>query len=264
MMAWLLFLFCLVVAYLVGSVCSAVVVCRLFDLPDPRTEGSKNPGATNVLRLAGKKYALIVLIADMVKGLLPVLFAKMLGAGPLAAGFTCFAVVLGHMYPLYFGFKGGKGVATALGAFLGFHFMLGVMVLATWLVVANFTRYASIASMVAIIFAPFYSLYAVRSADAFLPILLIMFFVLYRHKDNMTRLMDGNEEKLNFSRRLSHAAAPVQTKTSSKKAPPPEVKAPSPVAKAAKKSAKNTVTKAKEKSTTAKKTSKAKKTTSKK
>lgn len=196
-----LFLFNIIVGYLIGSICSAVIVCRLFDLPDPRTKGSKNPGATNVLRLAGKQYAAIVLLADLFKGLLPVLLAESLSAGPATLGFTCLAAVFGHMYPIFFGFKGGKGVATAVGALLGLHFMLGVMVIATWLLVANFSRYSSVASIVSMILAPFYSLYALGNISAFLPLSIITLFILYKHRDNITRLEDGNESKIDFHRK---------------------------------------------------------------
>lgn len=198
MFSTLLFLFNVVVGYLVGSICSAVIVSRLFDLPDPRLEGSKNPGATNVLRLSGKKYAAIVLVADMLKGLLPVLLAKLLGGGPIIVGFTCLAAVMGHMYPLYFNFKGGKGVATAMGALLGFHFLLGVIVIATWLLIANLFRYSSLASIVSMVLAPFYSLFAVGNPSAFLPLIFISLFILYKHRENVTRLMDGTEPKMNF------------------------------------------------------------------
>ncbi len=198
MFATFLFLFNVVVGYLVGSICSAVIVCRIFDLPDPRIEGSRNPGATNVLRLAGKQYALIVLLADMLKGLLPVLLARELDAGPIIVGFTCLATVIGHMYPVYFDFKGGKGVATALGALLGFHFILGVMVIATWLIVAQLTRYSSVASIISMILAPFYSLYAVGNVTAFLPLSIIALAILYQHRENITRLQDGKESKIKF------------------------------------------------------------------
>ena len=204
MFATFLFLFNAVVAYLVGSISSAVIVCRLCDLPDPRLEGSKNPGATNVLRLAGKQYAAIVLLADMLKGLLPVLLAQLLGAGPVIVGFTCFAAVLGHMFPIFFDFKGGKGVATAIGALLGFHFLLGVMVIVTWLLIANFTRYSSLASIVSIILAPFYSLFVVHSIIAFPPLMCIAIFVLYQHRENITRLIDGKESKINFHHKAHH------------------------------------------------------------
>jgi len=198
MFATFLFLICVTIAYLVGSICSAVIVCRIFDLPDPRIGGSKNPGATNVLRLAGKQYAFIVLLSDMLKGLVPVLLAKVLGAGPVLIAFTCLAAVVGHIYPVFFGFKGGKGVATAIGALLGFHFILGVMVIATWLLIANFSRYSSLASIISMILAPFYSIFAAGSVDAFLPIFFITLFILYQHRENITRLIDGKETKINL------------------------------------------------------------------
>lgn len=200
MFAIIVFLLFMIMGYLMGSICSAVIVCRLFDLPDPRHEGSKNPGATNVLRLAGRQYAAMVLIGDMLKGLLPVLLAKLFGLSPAIVGFTCVAAVFGHMYPVFFGFKGGKGVATALGAMLGFHFMVGVLAIATWLLVANFTRYSSLASLVSVIFAPFYSLFVVGNASAFLPLVFIAIFIIYQHRENITRLMDGNETKIHFHR----------------------------------------------------------------
>jgi glycerol-3-phosphate acyltransferase PlsY len=162
-------------------------------------EGSKNPGATNVLRLAGKQYAIIVLVFDMLKGLFPVLLAKMLMADPITIGFTCFAAVLGHMYPVFFDFKGGKGVATALGALLGFHFHLGVAVIATWLLIANFFRYSSLASIVSLLLAPFYSLGIVHNLAAFPPLMCIAIFILYKHRDNITRLIDGTEPRINLT-----------------------------------------------------------------
>ncbi len=216
MFATFLFLSLAIVAYLVGSICSAVIVCRLFDLPDPRTAGSRNPGATNVLRLAGKQYAIMVLLGDMLKGLLPVLLGKMLGAGPVMLGFVCLAAVLGHIYPIFFGFKGGKGVATAIGALLGLHFILGVVVIATWLLVANFSRYSSLASIISIILAPFYSLFAVRGLDPFLPIFFITLVILYQHRENITRLMDGTEGKINFQPKTQNATVVQKTKTSKK------------------------------------------------
>lgn len=199
-MAVLLFLFLVIVGYLAGSICSAVIVSRIFNLPDPRTTGSQNPGATNVLRLAGKKYAVIVLLADVLKGLLPVLLAKALGASPATVSFTCFAAVMGHMFPLYFGFSGGKGVATALGALLGLHFMLGVIVIATWLLVANFTRYSSLASIISIGLAPLFGLLTIGEFSIFPPLFFITLFILYKHRNNITRLIDGEEPKIRFNR----------------------------------------------------------------
>lgn len=190
----------MVMGYLVGSVCSAVIVCRLFSLPDPRTEGSKNPGATNVLRIAGPKCAIIVLIADMLKGFLPVFLAKLLGANANTLSWICLAAVFGHMFPLFFKFKGGKGVATALGAMLGLNWLIGGMVIVTWLVVALLSRYSSLAAVIALVFAPFYSLYLFQNANAFIPLAIIAMFVVYKHHGNLTRLADGTEPTIKFKK----------------------------------------------------------------
>lgn len=200
MLSSLLFLLTVTIGYLVGSICSAVIVSRLFGLPDPRAEGSQNPGATNVLRLAGKKYAAIVLIADMLKGLLPALFAQFIGADSITVGFTCFAAVFGHMYPIFFGFKGGKGVATAIGALFGLHFMLGMAVMITWIIVLQLFRYSSLASIVSMFLAPVYSLVIFRTSDIFIPLMLISVFILYKHRQNITRLVDHTEPTVNFTK----------------------------------------------------------------
>lgn len=191
-----LFIFLVILGYLMGSICSAIIVCRTFNLPDPRAEGSKNPGATNVLRIAGKQYAAIVMVFDVLKGTIPVLIARALEADPATVAFTVLAAVIGHMYPVFFGFKGGKGVATAIGALLGFHFIIGVMVIATWLLVANFSRYSSLASIVSITLSPFYSLLLVERLDIFPPLFVMVILVLYKHKNNITRLIDGVEPKI--------------------------------------------------------------------
>jgi len=193
-----LFIFLIIFAYLMGSICSAVIVCRIFSLPDPREEGSRNPGATNVMRLAGKRYAALVMVADLLKGTIPVLIAKTLGADPVTVGFTALAAVIGHMYPVFFEFKGGKGVATAIGALLGFYFIIGIMVAATWLIIARLTHYSSLASITSICLAPFYSLLLVNRLDIFPPIFFISLLVLYKHKNNISRLIDGTEPKIKF------------------------------------------------------------------
>ncbi len=200
MLQTILSVFYVIIAYLLGSVCSAVIICRLFSLPDPRTEGSKNPGATNVLRIAGKKYAAIVLATDMLKGFLPVFLAKLLGANSTTIGYICLAAVLGHIYPIFFNYKGGKGVATTLGALLGFNWLLGGMVIGTWLVVALISRYSSLAAVVAVVLAPFYSLFITYNIRAFVPLAIIMIFVIYKHHANLTRLVDGTEPKINLKK----------------------------------------------------------------
>ncbi len=186
----------ILISYLMGSVCSAIIVSRIFNLPDPREEGSKNPGATNVLRLAGKQYAALVLLVDMLKGTIPVLIAKFLDASPEITSLTVLVVVLGHMYPIFFNFKGGKGVATAIGALLGFNFIIGVMVIATWLLVINFTHYSSLASIISTILAPLYSLLLIQDIRIFPPICFMAILILFKHKNNIVRLIDGKEPKV--------------------------------------------------------------------
>ena len=209
------FLFYVVVAYLIGSVNAALIISRLFDLPDPRAHGSQNPGATNVLRLAGRNYAAGVLIIDMLKGLLPVLLATILNAGPTTIAFTCLAAVIGHIYPLFFGFKGGKGVATALGALLGFHFLLGVSIIVVWILVAKFSQYSSLGSIVSMLCAPFFSLYALGNVNAFLPLMFMAMIVIYEHRYNITRLMDGKESKIHFHHSTPPLSAAIETPSAS-------------------------------------------------
>ncbi len=225
-MTAVLTVFIITIAYLAGSISSAILVCRAFSLPDPRTEGSKNPGATNVLRLAGKKYAAFVMLCDVLKGLLPVLLAKALGVSNAAIAFTCLAAVIGHMYPVFFQFKGGKGVATAIGALLGLYFLLGVAVIATWLLVANFTRYSSLASMVSMFMAPLYSLWMIHDISTFPPLFFIMMFIIYQHRKNITRLIDGTEPHFVFKRpvetEVTEPALSTKPEEKSKKKPGPK------------------------------------------
>lgn len=193
MFALILLLICLGIAYILGSLCSAVIVCQLFNLPDPRTSGSNNPGATNVLRISGKKYGAMVLFGDFLKGLLAVWLANMLNFGPFVQGLVGLAAVLGHVYPVFFEFKGGKGVATTLGVLYGFQPLLGLIVTVIWLLVAYFSRYASLASIVAVSLAP---LIQPNGKHAFIPFLIIALIVIYQHRNNITRLREGNEPKI--------------------------------------------------------------------
>jgi len=137
----------IVAAYLFGSLSSAVIVCRLFSLPDPRTHGSNNPGATNVLRLGGKLPAALTLVGDMLKGLLPVVLANYLGRQPEVLALVAIAAFAGHIFPLFFQFKGGKGVATALGALIGAMPIVGLLAIATWLAVCLLSRISSVAAL---------------------------------------------------------------------------------------------------------------------
>jgi glycerol-3-phosphate acyltransferase PlsY len=192
-------------AYLLGSLSFAVIVSKLMGLNDPRSYGSKNPGATNVLRSGSKPAAVATLLLDGLKGWLPVVLVKWFGAdyglgdGTVAA--VGFAAFLGHLYPVFFQFKGGKGVATAAGVLLGVSWILGLATLATWVIIAFFSRYSSLASLVSAVFAPLYYLFGDREAwyvDK--AILLVMFAIsallVYRHRENINKLLKGTESKL--------------------------------------------------------------------
>ncbi|SMF96844.1 glycerol-3-phosphate acyltransferase PlsY [Methylomagnum ishizawai] len=193
MLEWIL----IPLAYGLGSLSSAVLVSRLFDLPDPREEGSKNPGATNVLRLGGKKAAIITLLGDALKGLIPVLIAKGLGAEPMVVGLVGLAAFIGHLFPVFFGFKGGKGVATALGILSGFAWGVGAAALATWIGVAFAFRYSSLSALVAAALAPVYVWLWAGQSPALTAVAVVMSALLFwRHKGNIERLLKGEESKI--------------------------------------------------------------------
>lgn len=189
-----------VAAYLIGSISFAVVMSHVFGLADPRTYGSKNPGATNVLRSGNKGAAVMTLIGDGAKGWLAVWlanrYAGQLGVGDLAIGLVAIAVFLGHLWPVFFRFVGGKGVATALGVLLGLNPWLGLATLATWLVIAYAFRYSSLAALVAALFAPFY--YGLLfGADEKLAAVVVMSVLLgYRHSKNIGNLLAGKESRI--------------------------------------------------------------------
>lgn len=184
----------IICAYLLGSISSAVLICRLLRLPDPRGVGSHNPGATNVLRIAGKKTALIVLICDMLKGTIPVWSGYYLNIDPLMLGLIGIAACLGHMYPLFFHFKGGKGVATALGAIAPIGLELTAMVIVTWLVVMFIFRYSSLAALVTVLLTPFYT-WMIKPHYT-LPVAMLCCLIVLRHQENIKRLFIGTEPKV--------------------------------------------------------------------
>jgi len=184
----------IITAYFLGSVCSAILICRVLRLPDPRTQGSGNPGATNVLRFGGKKAAALTLVSDAGKGLLLVALARLLGSSDLACALIGLSAFLGHLYPIFFEFKGGKGVATALGVMMGLSPLLGAMVTITWLVVFALFRYSSLAALMTTALAPIYSL-ILGYSGAFLPTLVMSGFLVWRHRSNMVRLLSGVEPK---------------------------------------------------------------------
>ena len=192
-------------AYLIGSLSFAVIVSRVMGLNDPRTFGSKNPGATNVLRSGNKAAAIVTLLLDALKGLLPVLAVKWFGAGyGLGDGTMALvglAAFLGHLWPVFFKFKGGKGVATFIGVVFGIHLVLGIATGATWLIIAFFFRYSSLASLISAAFAPAYYLLGDKvqwyaQASVALVLAAMAMLLAWRHRENISRLLKGTESRL--------------------------------------------------------------------
>lgn len=182
------------VAYLFGSLSSAVVISRAFGLPDPRTAGSKNPGATNVYRLGGRIPALLVLIMDILKGTIPVYGSYFLGIEPILLGVIAIAACLGHIFPLYFGFKGGKAVATAFGAMLPIGLDLAGLLILSWIVVVFLTGYSSLGALIAVSLAPLFT-FLIKPLYT-IPVAMLSLLIILRHKDNIARLLAGNESKI--------------------------------------------------------------------
>ncbi len=183
-------------AYLLGSVSSAIIVCRLMQLPDPRTLGSNNPGATNVLRIGGKKAAAITLLGDMLKGVLPVLTANLLGVTPLVLAAVAMAAFLGHLYPIFFRFQGGKGVATALGCQLGLGWQIGGTIALIWLFMAKVVKISSLAALVSMALAPVV-VWLFWPEPELVGMQIIMSTILFwRHRSNIQNLLSGAEESI--------------------------------------------------------------------
>jgi len=200
LLLWLL----IPLAYLIGSISFAVVVSKCMRLPDPYTYGSGNPGATNVLRTGNKKAAVLTLIGDGSKGFIALVLARwILGDDSLAATLNSWvlcgvvlAVFLGHLFPVFHRFRGGKGVATACGILFGINWILGLATLSTWLIVAFFTRYSSLAAMCAAIFAPVYCVFLFGVEPMGLTLTLICVLMLWRHRNNIVKLLDGSETRI--------------------------------------------------------------------
>jgi len=190
----LLTLAMIIVAYLLGSVSSAILVCRLLGLPDPRTTGSNNPGATNVLRISNKVTAATVLFLDILKGTVPVWGAYFLQIEPIYLGIVGVAACLGHMYPIFFNFQGGKAVATALGTLLPIGLGLGALLIVTWVAVAKLTKYSSLAAIVTVSIAPLY-VFLLKPIYVY-PTLMLSTLIILRHKENIVRLFKGTENKI--------------------------------------------------------------------
>lgn len=183
----------LILAYLLGSVSAAIIVCRLMGLPDPRTDGSGNPGTTNVLRLGGKPAALLTLTGDMLKGVIPVLIGRELGMDDMLLSAIGFAAFLGHLYPIFFRFEGGKGVATALGVLLALHWQVGLLVIVLWIAGFALTRISSVGAITAFVAAPFLANWLMP--EAMLGVVGMSLLLLARHKENIKALIEGRERK---------------------------------------------------------------------
>ena len=189
-----------VFGYLAGSISTAIIVCQAMGLPDPRSEGSRNPGATNVLRFGGKKAAAITLAGDFLKGLLPVLLARWVGLDETGLALTALAAFLGHLYPVFFGFEGGKGVATAFGAILGLSWPVALAALATWLFMAFVVRISSLSALTAAALTP---LFAWGFGMRGIPLTAVLFMVgllVWRHRSNIRNLLAGTEDKIGTDR----------------------------------------------------------------
>ena len=199
-----------VAAYLVGSLSFAVIVSRAMGLSDPRTYGSGNPGATNVLRSGNKAAAILTLLFDALKGWLPVFladqFGERVGLGEGTVALVGLAAFMGHLWPVFFRFRGGKGVATALGVLLGFEPWLGLATLATWIIIAYFFRYSSLAAIVSAVFAPFYQLLIWGGGPVAGAVALMGLLLVWRHTANIQKLLAGTESKLG---QKAHAPPPA-------------------------------------------------------
>ena len=184
----------LIVSYLISSISSAIIICKIVGLPDPRTQGSKNPGATNVLRFGGKKIAAFVLIFDGLKGALPVITANYFGLSLFELTFILLFAFLGHVFPLFFSFKGGKGVATYLGGLIGINLLIGLTFAIIWLIVAKVLKFSSLAALIATILSPIYFYLITANLQAALVIGLIGLFIIYNHRTNIKRLIKKEED----------------------------------------------------------------------
>jgi glycerol-3-phosphate acyltransferase PlsY len=180
-------------SYLLGSISSAILLSKIMGFEDPRSEGSNNPGATNVLRIAGKKAAFFTLVGDFLKGIVPVLLAHWLEVDQLVIALTAFAAFFGHCFPLFFGFKGGKGVATALAATLGFNWIVGIMLIGIWLLFAKVFKISSLAAIIAFTALPLLIYWRTQDLQASMVFVALSVILIWRHKDNIQRLISGTE-----------------------------------------------------------------------
>ncbi|GIU47867.1 MULTISPECIES: glycerol-3-phosphate 1-O-acyltransferase PlsY [Shewanella] len=192
----------IITAYLAGSISSAILVCKLRGLPDPRLEGSGNPGATNVLRIGGASSAGLVLFFDMLKGAAPSYCGYLLGQDAVSLGLIAIAACLGHIFPIFFNFQGGKGVATAFGAMAPIGGDLALSLIVTWIVFVLVTRYSSLAAILTAMLAPIYTWWL---DDRFIiPVAMLSLLIVIRHKDNIKRLRIGEESKLSRKKKTNN------------------------------------------------------------
>lgn len=182
--------------YLVGSVSTAIITCRLMGLEDPRSVGSNNPGATNVLRHGGKKAAIITLVGDMLKGLIPVVVITITEPAAAAIAVTGLGAFLGHIFPVYYGFRGGKGVATYYGVLLGYSWLAGTAALGIWLLTAFVSKLSSLSAMVSALSAPFILWYASSSPELTLILALMTLLLFWRHRSNIRNIIEGKEHRI--------------------------------------------------------------------
>ncbi|GLR71181.1 glycerol-3-phosphate 1-O-acyltransferase PlsY [Agaribacter marinus] len=192
MTTWIVFY--IILAYFAGAISSAILICKLFNKPDPRSQGSKNPGATNVLRVAGKLPAILVLVFDVLKGALPTYAAYIHGIDGWALGIVGICACLGHMYPVYFKFSGGKAVATALGAMFPIGWPLALSLLGTWLIVFRLSAYSSLAAIITLLLAPVYTHF--YKPEFTLAVAMLSMLILVKHKSNISRLIRGEEKAI--------------------------------------------------------------------
>ncbi len=186
----------IITSYLLGSMSSAIIVCRMMGLPDPRTLGSNNPGATNVLRIGGKKAAAITLLGDTLKGVLPVLTANLMGVTPLVLAAVAMAAFLGHLYPLFFRFQGGKGVATALGCQLGLGWQIGGSIALIWLFMAKVVKISSLSALVSMALAPVVVWLFWPEPELVWMQVIMSIILFWRHRSNIQNLLSGSEETI--------------------------------------------------------------------
>ena len=182
--------------YLVGSISAAIITCKLMGLEDPRSVGSNNPGATNVLRHGGKKAAIITLIGDMLKGLVPVILVTIIEPAATAVALTGLGAFLGHVYPVYYGFKGGKGVATYYGVLLGFSWITGIGALLIWLLTALISKISSLSALMSALCAPFILWLVSGSAELTATLALMTLLLYWRHRSNVRNIIAGREHKI--------------------------------------------------------------------